>query len=109
LADFQAVTNEYNAEQIMVIAGSVDPGDKTEALADKLGLTFPIACGMNAEKVSRLTGGFYDKEKKYLQPTNIIVRPDKTVEIASYSTGAMGRFVARDVLGVIKYYKSQKK
>jgi hypothetical protein len=56
-----------------------------------------------------LTGGFYEKEKKYLQPTGIIVRPDKIVEMAMYSTGAVGRFVAQDVLGVVKYYKSQLK
>jgi len=90
-----------------VIAGSVDSVEKTRALADKLGLTYPIACGMDAEAVSRLTGAFFEKDKKYLQPTNVAVRPDKTVEIAAYSTGAVGRFVAKDVIGVLKYYKSQ--
>lgn len=99
----------YDAEQIGLIAGSVDSIEKTEKLAQKLGLTFPIACGLDAKMVSRVTGGFYDRDKKYLQPTNLIIRPDKTVEIAAYSTGAVGRFAAKDVLSVVKYYKSQMK
>ena len=90
-----------------MIAASVDPFDKTKDLSDELGITYPIAYGLGAEDISRLTGSFYEKEKRFLQPTGIIVRPDKTVEIAVYSTGAVGRFVAKDVLTAVKYYKSQ--
>ena len=57
--------------------------------------------------IATLTGGFYEKSENYLHPTGIIVRPDKTVEIAAYSTGAVGRFIAQDVLNAVKYYKSQ--
>ena len=92
-----------------MIAGSVDPVEKTKELSDKLDITYPIAFGLDAETISRLTGGFYDREKRYLQPTGIIVRPDKSVEMAVYSTGAVGRFVAQDVLSAVKYYKSQLK
>ena len=60
-----------------MIAGSVDPVEKTIELADKLGVSYPIAYGLEAEAISRLTGSFYEKEKRYLQPTGIIVRPDK--------------------------------
>ena len=109
MADFQAALEGYQAEDITVIAGSVDPVDKTKALADELGLSYPIAYGLDAETVSRLTGGFYEPEKKFLHPTGIVVRPNKTVEIAVYSTGAVGRFVAQDALNVVKYYKSQMK
>ena len=109
LADFQASLKEYDAEQIKVIAGSVDPVEKTKELVDKLSITYGMACGMDAEAISRLTGAFYEKDKKYLQSTGLIVRPDKTIEMAVYSTGPVGRFVADDVLKVIKFYKSQKK
>jgi peroxiredoxin len=108
LADFQTALEEYDAEHIKVIAGSIDPVEKTRELVDKLGLTYPVAYGMDAITISRLTGSFYEEEKKFIQPTGIVIRPDKTVEIAVYSTGAVGRFVAQDVLGVVKYYKSLK-
>jgi len=58
---------------------------KTIELADKLGVTYPVAYGLEAEAISRLTGSFYEKEKRYLQPTGIIVRPDKNVEMAVYN------------------------
>jgi hypothetical protein len=87
----------------------VDAIEKTTEFAKKVGVTFPVAWGMDAEKISRLTGAFYDKEKKYIQPANFLVRPDKTIEVASYSTGPVGRFVAENVLGLVKYYKSLKK
>jgi len=51
-----------------VIAGSVDPVEKTIELSDRLGITYPIAYGLDAETISRLTGGLYEEEKKYLQP-----------------------------------------
>ena len=109
MADFQSAIEEFQAEEIKVIAGSVDPIEKTTELVDRLGITYPIAYGLDAETIARLTGGFYEMEKNFLQPINIVVRPDKTVEIAAYSTGAVGRFVAGDVLSVVKYYKSQLK
>ena len=99
---------EFDAEEIKVIAGSVDPVDKTKELVEKLGITYSMACGMDAISTSQLTGGFYEKDKKFLQPTNLMVRPDKTIEMASYSTGPLGRFVASDVLKAIRFYKSQK-
>lgn len=92
-----------------MIGGSVDPIEKTQKLVDKVGLTFPIACNLDAVAVSAMTGAFYEKDQKYIQPTGFILRPDKTIEVAVYSTGPVGRFVARDVLNLIKYYKSQRK
>ena len=89
-----------------MIGGSIDPVEKTQELVDNLGITFPIAYGLDVKMVSRFTGSFYEKEKEYLQPTGIIIRPDKTIEITVYSTGAVGRVVAQDVLGLVKYYKS---
>ncbi len=91
------------------MAGSIDPPDKAEETAKKLGITFPMAYGMDAEAASKILGAFYEKEKKFIQPTGFIVRPNKTVEVAVYSSGPVGRFVAKDVLSLIKFYKSRQK
>ena len=109
MADFQSSVGAYEEEQIRVIAGAVDSVEKTKEFAEKLGITFPVAWGMDALEISRLTGAFYEKEKAYIQPANFLVRPDKTIEVASYSTGPLGRFVAGNVLDLVKYYKSLKK
>lgn len=68
-----------------------------------------MAFGMDAEYVSGITGAFYEKDKLFLHATGVIIRPDKTIETAVYSSGPIGRFVAQDVLGLIKFYKSQGK
>jgi len=100
---------EFDAEGIKVISGSTDSLEKTKEYADKLGITYAMAYGMDAEGVSNLTGAFYEKEKKFFQPTGFLVRPDKTIEVAVYSSGPVGRFVAQDVLNLVRYYKSLKK
>jgi peroxiredoxin len=91
-----------------VIAASVDPIEKAKETAEKAKLTFPVGYGLDAEKVSGITGAYYEKEKKFVHATNFLIRPDKAIEIACYSTGPLGRFVANDVLRVVKFYKSRK-
>jgi peroxiredoxin len=98
---------DFDGEQVKVIAGSVDSKEKAEEFVNKLGITFPVACNMDAEAVSKGMGAFYHGEKKYIQPTGFIVRPDKTIEVAVYSSGPVGRFVAQDVLNLVRYYKSR--
>jgi len=39
-----------------------------------------------------------------LQAAGFIVRRDGTVALAAYSTGAIGRLVAADCLGLIDFY-----
>ncbi|MFH1241166.1 MAG: hypothetical protein V1689_02280 [Pseudomonadota bacterium] len=64
---------------------------------------------MHAEETSRITGAYYDRERKYIHPTGFLIRPNNTVEVACYSSGPVGRLVAKDVLGLVKFYKSKKK
>jgi peroxiredoxin len=109
LADFQATKGEYDGEEISILAGSVDPLDKTKELVEKLGVTYPVAYGMDAEAVCGKTGAFYESERKFIQPACFLLRPDKTIEMVTYSSGPVGRFVAKDVLDVVKFYKSRAK
>ena len=109
LADFQSVSKDFESEQITVIAGSVDPFEKAKETVEKNGITYPVAYGMNAEEVSRTTGAYFDKDKQFLHATDFLIRPDNTIEAVCYSSGTIGRFMARDVLGLVKFYKSRNK
>ena len=100
---------DFDKEEISIIAGSVDPLDKTRELVEKLGVTYPVAYGMEAQAVCETTGAFFESERKYIQPTCFLIRPDKTIEMATYSSGPVGRFVAKDILTVVKFYKSRAK
>jgi alkyl hydroperoxide reductase subunit AhpC len=107
LADFQGLDQEFKSEQIKVIAASVDPLEKAREMVEKIGITYSVGYGMVAEEVSRMTGAYYEKEKKYLHATSFLLRPEKTILVACYSTGPIGRLVAKDVLRVVKFYKSR--
>ena len=109
MADFQSLWSDFQAEEIAVIGASVDPEEKAKETVEKLGISFPVAFGMDAEEISRLTGAYYDTKKKFLHATGFLVRPDGTVEVACYSSGTIGRFVAKDVLGLVRFYKSRQK
>ena len=90
-----------------IIAGSVDPLSKTEELVGKLGITYPVAYGMDMEITCMKTGAFYEKDRRFIQPACFLIRPDKTIEVAAYSSGPIGRFVPQDVLGLVRFYKSR--
>jgi peroxiredoxin len=109
LADFQSLLAAFESEGVRIVAGSVDRLEKAKETVEKLGVTFPVAWGMDAEETSRVTGAYYDKDRKYIHATGFLIRPDNTVEVACYSSGPVGRFVARDVLGLVKFYKSRRK
>lgn len=109
MADFQSLIKEFEAEQVSIIVGSVDAKEKASETAQKNGITFPVAYGMNAEETSRITGAYYDNDRKYIHATGFLVRPDNTLEVVCYSSGPIGRFVAQDLLGLVKFYKSKKK
>jgi len=109
LADFQSLINDFQSEQVTVIAGSVDPIDKAKEVVEKNKITYPVAYGMNAQQVSRVTGAYYDKDRNYIHATGFIIRPDNSLEVVCYSSGPVGRFVAQDVLGLVKFYKSKMK
>jgi alkyl hydroperoxide reductase subunit AhpC len=107
LADFQASKQEFEAEGIAVIAGSVDEKERAKEIVDKIGMTYPVAYGLNFEEVSRITGAFYERERKILHATGFLIRPDKTIAVACYSSGPIGRLVARDVLNLVRFYRTR--
>ena len=87
----------------------MDPVEKARETVQKLGLTYPVWYGMDAEEIARITGVYYDIEKKFVHASGFVIRPDKTIEVSCYSSGPIGRFVAQDVLKLITFYKSREK
>ncbi len=90
-----------------IVAGSVDPLIKAEEFVEKLGLSFPVAYGMDMETTCLKTGAFFEKDRKFIQPACFLIRPNKTIEVAAYSSGPIGRFVPHDVLSLVRFYKSR--
>jgi peroxiredoxin len=90
---------------VKVVALSVDDEATTKALTEKLALDFPVGHSADAHDVARLTGAFVNPEPVFLQSTGFVLDPEGKVVVSVYSSGAIGRLVPEDVLGLVRYLK----
>ena len=90
---------------VRVAALSVDDEATTAQLIAKHGLTFPVGYGANAPAVAALTGAFVSQDPVYLQSTGFVLDPAGNVVVSVYSSGAIGRLVPDDVLGLVRYLR----
>lgn len=94
--------DEFKRNNIEVIAASADKLEEATETVNRYKLTFRVGYGLNPEKVSEITGAFYNKEKGYIHATGFIIGPDGRIENAVYSSRSLGRLVAKDCLAFIK-------
>ena len=52
-----------------------------------------------------LTGAFVNPDPVYLQSTDFVLDPGGKVIVSVYSSGAIGRLVPDDVLGLVRYLR----
>ena len=110
LKSFQSGLGKLTAEGIGVLSASVDTLDKARETQASTGATFPIAYGLPVKETAAAIGAFYDPAPShtapYLQSTGFVLAPDGTIAVSVYSSGAIGRLVWQDVLGLVQYSKS---
>ena len=70
-------------------------------------LTFPVGYGLPVEQTAATLGAFFDDKRGVLQATGFVVKPDRTITVAQYSSGPIGRLVWQDVVGLVQFYKKQ--
>ena len=107
LAGFSRAAATFTELGIRVVALSVDDEATATAFAAKHHIGFPIGYSADPDKVAALTGAYTNDDPHYLQSTGFVLVPDSTVITAVYSSGAIGRPVADDVAGMIRYVKSR--
>ena len=106
LAGFSRASDTLAGLGVKVVALSVDDKATSQALVDKHHLRFPLGYGVDADAVAAVTGAYVNDEPKYLQSTGFVLGPDGRVATVVYSSGAIGRLVADDVAGFVRYLKS---
>ena len=107
LAEFSRAGDTLAELGVKVAALSADDEATSAALVAKHRLMFPVAHSADAGTVAAATGAYTNPEPSYLQSTGFVLAPDGTVLTAVYSSGAIGRLVADDVIGFVKYVQSQ--
>jgi peroxiredoxin len=88
-----------------VVALSVDDEETTAKLVEEHGLTFPVGHSADARQLARLTGAFVNDDPLYVQSTGFVLDPDGRVIVSVYSSGAIGRLVPDDVVGLVRYVR----
>ncbi len=86
-----------------MVAASVDSLQDAMTTVSRHQLTFPVAYGLDGPTVAAQTGAFWEKEKGFIHATGFILTPTGALAAAVYSTGPLGRYVAKDVLGWITF------
>lgn len=107
LAGFSRAAETFEDLGIKVVAFSVDDEATTRALVEKHHLAFPVGHSADADEIAAATGAYTNSDPHHLQTTGFVLAPDGTIVTAVYSSGAIGRLVADDVAGLIRYIKSQ--
>ncbi|MFB9831471.1 peroxiredoxin family protein [Actinoallomurus acaciae] len=105
LRAFQRAQDKLAELDARVVALSVDDEATTRALADKHGLTFPLGHSADADAIAEATGAFVNEDPKYLQSTGFVLDADGRSVVSVYSSGAIGRLVPEDVIGLIRYVR----
>lgn len=106
LAAFSRARDTFAEIGIKVVALSVDDEATSAAFVDKLRLNFPVGYGADADTIAAATGAYTNDNPRYLQSAGFVLDPTGRIITAVYSSGAIGRLVAEDVAGFVRYVKS---
>jgi peroxiredoxin len=105
LRAFERAGEALAGADVKVAALSVDDNETTAALVNKHKLTFPVGYGAVAPEIASLTGAFINPDPVYLQSTGFVLDPAGNVVVSVYSSGAIGRLVPDDVVGLVRYLR----
>ena len=105
LRAFQRAGDSVTQAGIRVAALWVDDEKTTAEFTAQHGLTFPLGHSADARAVAALTGAFVNEDPLHLQSTGFVLDPQGKVIVSVYSSGAVGRLVPEDVIGLVRYVR----
>ncbi|MDQ2813446.1 MAG: peroxiredoxin family protein [Actinomycetota bacterium] len=106
LRAFQRAKDDLTEIGARVVALSVDDEATTADLIAKDGLEFDVGYGVDARSLAEATGAFVNDDPLFVQSTGFVLNPAGQVVVGVYSTGAIGRLVPDDVIGLIRYLRT---
>jgi peroxiredoxin len=105
LRAFQRAADRLDALGVSVASVSVDDEATAGGLVAANNLTFPVGHSADAHALAAATGAFVNEDPLYVQSTGFVLDRNGKVIISVYSSGAIGRLVPDDVLGLVQYIK----
>jgi len=105
LRAFQRAQDKLAALDIRVVALSADSEDDTRALNAEHALSIPVGHSAAPDALAALTGAFVNHQPAFVQSTGFVLDPRGRVLVSVYSSGAIGRLVPDDVIGLVRYVR----
>jgi peroxiredoxin len=102
---FQRAGDSLTQAGIRAAALWVDDEQATAEFTAKHGVTFPLGHSADARGVAARTGAFVNEDPLYLQSAGFVLDPQGKVIVSVYSSGAIGRLVPEDVIGLVGYLR----
>jgi peroxiredoxin len=106
LRAFQRSLDRFADMDTLVIALSVDDETTTRDLIAMHGRQFPVGHSADARAIATATGAFVNDDPMYLQSTGFVLDPGGRVVVSVYSSGAIGRLVPEDAIGLVRYLRA---
>ncbi len=85
-----------------MVALSVDSEEDAQKTVQRHKLIFPVLYELDAREMVATIGAYISEKKPYLHATGFVLRPDKTIELAGYSSGPISRITADDAISMIR-------
>ena len=104
MAGFEKAKQDLERVGAKVVAGSVDPLDKSKEVAAEF--SYPLAYGMTREDADRI-GAWWEERRGIIQPSEFVLDAQGKVRASSYSSGPIGRIEPADVVKLIEFYEKQ--
>lgn len=105
LRAFQRAGEKLAEADVKLVTLSVDDEATTRELVTKHALEFPVGHSADAQAIAAATGAFLNPEPAYIQSTGFVLGPEGRVIVSVYSSGAIGRLVPDDALGMVRYLR----
>ena len=92
---------------IKVAALSADDEAAAAAFAAKHRIGYPIGHSADVAAIAAATGAYFNDQPRHFQSTGFVLDPAGKILTAVYSSLAIGRLVADDVIGFVRYVRSK--
>lgn len=97
LAEWEKYKAELAALECTIYVASVDTLEQSQAVIERLGLTYNVAYGVTKEDAD-LIGAWWQHERNYIQPAAFLLGRGGVVLGSMYASGPVGRMGADEVV-----------
>lgn len=106
MAGFADQVDAFDEADVQIVALSADDEEGARAMSEQEDLAFPVLYGLDPDEIRDTVGTYIEHGKRdHLQPAQFILEPDGSIALACYSSGAVGRLSAEEVLERVDTYR----